>query len=195
MDELIRLFGVLIDGLRVVFLFVLAAAALGAAAALAERARYVNAFGSIARFARQVMDPLIAPVERRAVRFGGTHTNAPLWWLFALLVAGALTLGVLGFVQAELMSVRYASRSGPRGLLRLAVAWTFTVLQLAILARVVMSWVGGTYSRLGRLIVGMTEWLLGPLRRVLPTFGAIDISPLVAWFALAILQALVMRVL
>ncbi len=195
MDELLRLFGVLIDGLRLVFTFVLAAAALGAAAAFAERARYVNAFGSVARFARRVMDPLITPVERRAVRFGGTHSSAPLWWFLALLVGGALILGVLGFVRQEIAGIYYASRGGPRGLLRLAVSWTFTVLQLAIIARVVMSWVGGTYSRFGRLAVGMTEWLIGPLRRVLPTFGAIDISPLVAWFGLALVQALVMRVI
>ena len=193
MDEVIRLLGVLIDGFRVVFLFVLAAAAIGAAAAWAERARQVNAFGSIARFARQVMDPLIAPVERRAVRFGGTHGNAPLWWFLAVLVAGALTLGVLGFLRQELAGIYYASRGGPRGLLRLTVGWTFTVLQLAIIARVVMSWVGGTYSRLGRPVWWVSELMLEPLRRVLPTFGAIDLSPLVAWFALALLRSLVMR--
>ena len=32
-----------------------------------------------------------------------------------------------------------------------------------------------------------TEWMLAPLRRVIPAFGPLDLTPLVAWFGLGLL--------
>lgn len=195
MDEVIRLLGVTMDILRSVFSVVLGICAVGAAIAWAERTRRVNAFGPLARFARNVMDPLIRPLGPRVAQLGGSTASAPWWWLLAVLVAGALLIGVIGFVRGELAGIYYASRGGPRGMLRFVVGWAFTLLQLAVLVRVVMSWVGGTYTKFGRLIFAMTEWMLAPLRRVLPVIGSVDISPIVAWFALGFLQSLVMRAL
>lgn len=192
MDELIRLLGVAIDSLRAIFVVVLLVSAVGAAVAWAERTRRVNAFGGEARFARRVMDPLIAPVEKTGARFGVTHANAPWWWLIALLVGGALAIGLLGFLRSELAAIYYASRNGPRGVIRFLVGTAFSILQVSIIVRVVMTWVGGQYSKLGRIVWLLTEWLMAPIRRVLPTFRGIDFSPIVAWFAIGLVQALVM---
>jgi YggT family protein len=138
---------------------------------------------------------MIAPVERRTARFGGSHTSAPWWALLAFLVLGALLLGVLGFLRDVLVSTYFASSQGPRGVLRLAVSAVFAVLQLALIVRVVISWVGGSYSRIGRLAHTLTEWFLGPLRRVLPSIGMVDISPLVAYFALMLVRGFLLGVL
>lgn len=163
--------------------------------AWAVRARRIQPFSGIGRFTRKVADPIIAPVERRIVRAGGTSASAPWWTLVFVLIAGLALLALLGFVRDLLVSLSFASSRGPGGLLRLAVSWTFGVFQLALLVRVVTSWVGGAWSRIGRLAWTMTEWFLAPLRRVLPALGAFDISPLVAWFALSLLQGIVMRAL
>ena len=77
-------------------------------------------------------------------------------------------------------------------ILRLAIAWSFTALQLALLVRVITSWIGGTFTWFGRLARGMTEWFLTPLRNVLPPMGGFDLSPLVAWFLISIVQRIVM---
>jgi YggT family protein len=167
---------------------------LGAALALLawlERSRRLNAFGAPARVARKLADPLIDPVERRAVRFGATHVNAPWWALLALLVLGALVVGVLEFVRDILIGAYYATSRGPGGVLRLLVEWTFSLLQLALIVRVVISWIGGTYSRIGRIATGMTEWFLAPLRNVLPRVGMVDIAPLVAYFVLLMLRGFI----
>lgn len=195
MEEVIRLLGVAIDTLRTVFSVVLIVCAVGATLAWAERSRRLNAFGGVARFVRAMMDPLIKPLEGRVVRMGGSHVSAPWWWLIAVLIGGALFIGVLGFVRGELATVYFASQGGARGMLRLVVAYAFTVLQLAVLVRVVISWVGGHYSWIGRVSHAMTEWFLGPLRRVLPVMGSIDISPIVAWFAIGLVQGLVLKAL
>jgi len=191
MAEFIVVLNAVIGWLRVGFTAVLVVAAVLATLAWAERTRRLNAFGAAARFARK-LDPLITPVERRAVRFGGTHASAPWWALLALLLTGAALLGLVGYLRDVLSNIYYAMDQGPRGLVRLAISSVFMVIQLAIIARVVMSWIGGTYSRLGQLAYKLTEWFLAPLRRVLPTIGMVDIAPLVAYFGLSLIRGFVL---
>jgi YggT family protein len=45
-------------------------------------------------------------------------------------------------------------------------------------------------SRWIRWTYGATEWMLRPLRSLLPSFGVIDITPIVAYFALWLVQLL-----
>lgn len=69
----------------------------------------------------------------------------------------------------------------------------FNVLYIAILGRVLLSWVdpqGG--MRITQILRDITEPILGPLRRVLPSIGFLDISPLVAFLILSVLRRLVM---
>jgi YggT family protein len=195
MGEVIRLLGVLLDVLRSAYLWVLLAAAGIAAAAWAERTRRVSAFGPVARYARQYADRLIHPIEQRVVRFGGTRTTAPWWWFLAVLILGAGLISLVGFIRSELAMAHYAIGSGTPAIVRLLVGWTFTALQLAVFVRVLMTWIGGSGSALGRLCYRMTEWMLAPLRRVIPAVGRVDITPIVAWFGLALLQGFVLRVL
>lgn len=195
MPELIRALNVSIEWLRSGFSIALLVAAGFATLAWAARTRRLNPFGAPSRFSRQVIEPMIAPVERRVARFGGSHTSAPWWALLAFLVLGALLLGVLGFLRDVLVSTYYASSQGPRGIIRLVVSAVFAVLQLALIVRVVISWVGGSYSRIGRLAHSLTEWFLAPLRRVLPSIGMIDISPLVAYFVLILVRGFVLGAL
>ncbi len=57
------------------------------------------------------------------------------------------------------------------------------VLTWAIIIRTLLSWFsvgGGAIQPVFRLLFDITEPVLGPVRRVLPTIGAIDFSPLVA---------------
>jgi YggT family protein len=194
MGEIILLLHLVIGWLRVGFTGVLVVAAALAALAWAERTRRISAFSAPARFARR-LDPLIAPIERRTVRFGGTHANAPWWALLAVLLAGAALLGLVGYLRDVLASIFYAMDQGPRGIARLVIGSVFMVIQLALVARVIMSWVGGTYSRIGQLAYRLTEWFLGPLRGVLPSIGMVDISPLVAYFVLSIVRGFVLGAL
>jgi len=40
-----------------------------------------------------------------------------------------------------------------------------------------------------------TEWLLAPLRRIIPSFRMFDVTPLVAWFLIQLLRTVVLRAL
>ena len=177
--------------LRIGLALVLALAAVLALVAWLERTRRLSPFGVISRFSRRVLDPAFAPLDRVVARTGGRRTGTPWWGVFAVLVVGAGLIGLVGFVRDVLSLAYNASTQGPRGLLRVIVSWSFGLLQLAIMVRVVTSWIGGAYSWFGRTAFTLTEWFLAPLRRVLPPMGMMDLSPIVGYFALAILRGLV----
>lgn len=64
------------------------------------------------------------------------------------------------------------------------------LMLILILVRVVISWVNADpYNPIVRFIVNSTEPLMRPLRRVIPTFGSIDFSPIVLVLLLYFLKA------
>jgi YggT family protein len=156
------------------------------------RTRRINAFSPIARFFRERIDPLLAPVERRVVRAGGLPANAPWWALAAIVVGGIVLLAIMDFVAGLIADVMVGVSGGAGGIVRLLVFWTFTLLRIAILVRVIASWLPiSPYSPWIRWSFTLSEPILRPLRRFIPPFRSIDITPIIAFFALGFLEALV----
>jgi YggT family protein len=59
---------------------------------------------------------------------------------------------------------------------------------LLVLARVVLSWVDPTgRGRIATYVVGLTEPILGPVRRALPSAGMMDWSGFLVLFVLGLL--------
>ncbi|NOZ06825.1 MAG: YggT family protein [Chloroflexi bacterium] len=72
----------------------------------------------------------------------------------------------------------------------------FFALNLAILARILLSWVQvDPYNPLVQLLFQVTEPILEPFRRIIPPIGMIDISPVVAIVVLQIVQQVLMSTL
>jgi len=160
------------------------------------RTRRVNLFGPLARFSRSRIDPVLEPIERKVVGAGGNPVSAPLWALAAVVVGGILLISVLDFLRAEILGLAFAVRSGPSGIFRLLVAWTFDLLRIALLVRVVSSWLPvSPYSPWIRWSYVLSEPILRPLRQVIPSMGPIDITPIIAYFLIGFLQGAVLRLL
>lgn len=158
------------------------------------RTRRISPFSGAARAIRSITDPLMKPVERRIVRAGGLPSSAPWWTLVFVVLGGIVLLSLLGFLRDQVAGAVFLASAGPAGLYRLLVSWTFTILQVALLVRVIMSWVGGSpYSWYGKLAYGLSEPILRPIRQFLPTMGGIDFSPMLAYFLLSFLQGAFLR--
>ena len=158
----------------------------------AVRTRRLNPFSAVGRFMRKRVDPLLVPIERRVVSAGGRPSSAPAWALVTVVVGSLLLLWGLQFLTGQLAVAAGAVDVGPRGVVRLLVHWTFALLQIALLFRVVSSWLRvSPFSRWVRWSYTLTEWLLRPLRRVVPASGMFDITPIVGYFALVLLERLV----
>jgi YggT family protein len=154
------------------------------------RTRRINPFNPIARGMRSTIDPLMAPVERRVVRAGGLPASAP-WWTLVFAVVGAIVLIVLlEFIRGQAILIAMSSSAGAGGIAVLLLRWTFSILRLALIVRVISSWVRvSPYSPWIRWSYHLTEWFMAPLRQIVPTIGVIDITPIVAYFLLSLLQA------
>lgn len=167
--------------------------AVAATASWAVRTRRVGPFSALARLTRRGVDPLFLPTERRVVRLGGKPAQAPWWTLGIVVVGGLALLALLEFLRQQLMQLAAISYGGPMQTIKLVINWGLMLLKVALMARVIASWVGGSrYSAWWKWSFRLTDWFLEPLRKALPTFGPIDISPLVAYFGISLLQYLLM---
>ena len=63
---------------------------------------------------------------------------------------------------------------------------------LLIFVRIILSWFpmspGGALANVTNVLFRLTEPVLGPVRRVIPSLGPFDISPIVVVFLLGIVQ-------
>ena len=162
----------------------------------AVRTRKISPFNAIARFCRSTVDPFISPIERRVVRAGGAPAAAPLWALAAVVIGGIVLLTLLDVIRSEVIRSIVASQEGSAGIFHLLVSWTFTILKLALVVRVISSWLPvSPYSAWVRWSYLLSEPILAPLRRIIPAFSGIDFTPILAYFLLNIVESLLFRLM
>lgn len=162
----------------------------------AVRGRRINPFGPWPRFMRKVSDPVLKPLEHRILRAGGNPQNAPYWLLGIVIGAGLVLMSFTGWLIELLFNLKWMAEGGPRMWIGTLVGFLFTVLMTSILIRVIGSWLGmGPYRKWMRPFYLLTDWLIDPIRRILPPFGMIDFSPMVAWLVLYVVRGFVMGLL
>lgn len=69
-----------------------------------------------------------------------------------------------------------------------------TLLTFAIIGRALLSWFDpGMRSSVGRFLYEVTEPIIAPIRRVVPSMGMFDISPIIALFLIQALQRMLLQ--
>ena len=150
------------------------------------RTRKINPFGPIPRFFRRFVDPMLAPIERRLVRSGGQPSAAPWWMLVVVVVGGILLVTVLNHLGGLFGEIAFGVTS-PARFGALLLSWTLALLRIALIVRVVSTWIRiSPWSPWVRWAYVLTEWMLAPLRRVIPDFGPVDVTPIIAYFLLVL---------
>ena len=72
----------------------------------------------------------------------------------------------------------------------------FTLLELAILARVLLSWFRvDPYHPAIAFLYQITEPILRPLRNVIPPLGMMDISPIVAMLLIGVIRRIIQAII
>jgi YggT family protein len=155
------------------------------------RTRRIPPFSPVARMFRRTIDPLLRPIEHIVVRRGGMPQTAPLW-MFGVIIVGGILLMELLKVGSSILFDLSLGRSDPALIPRLAASWAITILTGALLVRVISSFLPiSPFSPWVRWSYRFTDWMLVPLRRWIPPFGPIDITPVIAYFGLRIVGALI----
>lgn len=71
----------------------------------------------------------------------------------------------------------------------LAIDLMLQTLWFVVLGRVLVSWVDPAGSgRIARILIEMSEPILGPVRRILPSTAGIDFSPILVMILLQVLR-------
>lgn len=181
---------------RVIVVAALVYASIVALTHWAVRRRKIGPFGPWPRLVRRLSDPVLLPLERRVIRFGGSPQDAPLWLLGIVIVGGLVLLSLTTWVLEMVGTLGALGYASPRDWTRLLVSWAFSLIMLAIFVRVVASWFGvSEYRRWLRPLVLVSDWIIQPIRRILPPTGMIDFSPMVAWLVLWVARGFVLGLL
>jgi len=158
----------------------------------AVRTRRINPFSKVARFFRGSIDPLLAPIERVIVRAGGVPSSAAWWGFLAFIILAILLITLLQFV-GDILFQMVAMGQHPELAWRIVLSWVISLLTLALLVRVLSSWLPvSPYSRWIRWSYVTTDWMIRPLQTFIPRLGMFDITPIVAWFLLRLIGGFIL---
>jgi YggT family protein len=178
---------------RYVVLAAFAASVLLACASWLVRTRRVSPFGVVGRVLRAATDPVLRPVEARLVRSGGNPVHAGWWLVVGVAAAGVLLLAAWNWLEGLAYGAAAAFSGGPRAAAALGIVLAYKIVVAALVVRVLASWFG--YHRYTRWLApayALTDWVVEPIRRVLPPLGALDWSPLAAWLVLYVLERILL---
>jgi len=153
----------------------------------------LNPFGWMSRTLRRLTDGFVVPVRGGLRGFGADPKFAPLVVILIAILLGYFLLQLVGTIGGTLIGVLQSLQSGSMiAVLGFILYGLLSIYILLIIIRIVFSWAMISYTnRIMRFLVDVTEPLLGPLRRVIPPLGWLDISPLVAFLILWLFQAAV----
>ncbi|HVX40937.1 MAG TPA: YggT family protein [Gemmatimonadaceae bacterium] len=188
--QLLASYASLIAVVKTALLFIGVAVAAVCALDWAVRTRRISPFSRTARLMRARVDPMLRPIERVILRAGGVPSSAAWWGLVGYVVLALLLITLLQFIGGILSQIVFAAGQ-PSAILPLLLSWAFSFLRLALIVRVLSSWLPvSPHSRWIRWSYVTTDWMIRPLQRIVPRLGVFDITPLVAWFGLYLIQSL-----
>jgi YggT family protein len=154
---------------------------------------YLQPFSGLATGTRRAAEPVLKPMERRLHRSGRNPVDAPFYLFWVTLFGGLAVIALVQWLTSTIAQLLVVSAYGPRGILVMALSALFNILMLAIFVRVIASWFSiSPYNWFMRLVHGLTDWLIDPLRKVIPPLGMIDIVPMVAYFMLYLARSFVL---
>lgn len=152
----------------------------------------LNPFGKSALIVRRWSDPLVNPVRTKLMGFGFDPKFAPLVTILITCLVGYFTLKL---IESVLLTARLIIGSlrahDPVSLTGSILFGVLAILSLLIIVRIIFSWGVSYMNPVMRFLVRMTEPVLGPFRRFIPTVGMFDISPIVVLLLLQLLQTAV----
>jgi YggT family protein len=151
----------------------------------------LNPFSWSSLTIRRLSDPFIGPVRRVLMGFGVDVKYAPLVVILLTILLGWFALQLLSGLANTIAGILFGLTEGALvPLLGYVLYGLVSIYIMLVFIRIIFSYgMVGYGNRIMRFLINVTEPLLGPLRRMVPLVGMFDISPLIAFIILWILQA------
>lgn len=139
-------------------------------------------YNPICQFLVKVTNPLVIPLRRVVPAIGGIDT-ASLLLAFLLQMACIAALVFIKF--GGFAPILILLTGGVLGVVALLVNIYF----FALLAMIILSWVAaGSRHPAIYLLYQITEPVMAPFRKVLPAMGGLDLSPILVFILINIIQ-------
>jgi YggT family protein len=156
----------------------------------------VNPFTWSAINIKRATDPVILPLRRMLMGMRLDPVAAPIIAIVVLLLVAVFVVQIAGGTLNMIAGIHFALTSGianvPMAILGYLLYALIGLYELMIFVRIIGSWFTLNYgNRSMRFLIRATEPLLAPLRRMIPHVGMFDVSPIIAFVILWVLQAVV----
>lgn len=151
----------------------------------------LNPFSWAARTIRRLTDPFNIPVRRHLMGFGVDPKYSPLVVLLIAILLAWFALQLSDAFKKTAIGVLYSvATTEPVAAIGYILYGLVSIYITLVFMRIIFSWAMISHrNRLMRFLKNTTEPLLGPLRRMIPPLGMLDISPIVAFLILFLLQS------
>ncbi|VXA92146.1 YggT family protein [Pseudomonas sp. 8BK] len=144
-------------------------------------------YNPVSQFIVRATHPLLKPLRKIIPSLAGLDLASLVLAIVVQLVLMALTLMLLGYGLDNPLQLLVWSIIG-------VTALFLKVFFFALIISVILSWVAqGSHNPTAMLINQICEPLLSPIRRILPSMGGLDLSPIVAFLILNLIDMLVIR--
>ncbi|TBU96193.1 YggT family protein [Phytopseudomonas dryadis] len=144
-------------------------------------------YNPLSQFIVRATHPLLKPLRRIIPSVAGLDLASLVLAIIVQFVLMVLTLMLMGVGVGEPLLILVWSLIGVTALL-------LKVFFFALIISVILSWVAqGSHNPAALLVNQICEPLLMPIRRILPSLGGLDLSPIVAFLILNLIDMLVIR--
>lgn len=143
-----------------------------------------NFYNPLSQFVFKSTEPVLAPLRRIAPAFKRFDTATLLLIILLQWLAIQATLAIAGVDSAPLLLPLVWAALG-------AVSMLLNIYFYGILAVIILSWVAPTSQHpMTALLYELIEPVMAPFRRIIPSFGGIDLSPIAIFLAINLLRML-----
>lgn len=146
-----------------------------------------NFYNPLCQFAVKATQPLLKPLRRVIPSLFGLDMSSLVLAILVQLVLMALTLLLTYGTMGNFLQLLVWALIG-------VTALFLKIFFFALIISVILSWVApGSHNPGAELVNQICEPALAPFRKILPNLGGLDISPILAFMVLKLLDMLVIN--
>ena len=142
----------------------------------------------VSQFIHRITKPPIAILRRFVPRIDGADVLSPI--VLVVIFAGLekfLFINNLNYDTNIVALVLLTAASIVNQIVNVFIG--------AVLIRVILSWVAPRGTMITRLVVSLSEPVMAPVRRIIPSFGGLDFSPIAVLLILEIVNRIAVGIL
>lgn len=141
-------------------------------------------YNPLSQFIVKATQPLVFPLRKVIPGFRGVDFASLVLALIIQLILVSIIIKLMGYALPGVLQLLVWSLVG-------VTALFLKIFFFALIISVILSWVAPTsHNPAAMLVHQLCEPILSPIRRILPSLGGLDLSPIFAFIALRLIDML-----